>query len=155
MASSDLFPKTRFGVDSSGRGNRRAHRSNGRNDLTADRRQMVVLEPRDRGGIHAVVAAAAASDRVLLELTQPSGGGLACVEDPGAGAGDRLHEGASQSGDTRQLHHSVKRDPLGLQHSAGRARDAQDIVAGLYRRPVTPNSHDAHMQYRKFNRGRT
>ena len=78
-----------------------------------------VVEP------EAVVAAAAARDRVLLERAQP-GRRLARVEDLGAGALDGVHVPARERGDAGEAAEEVERRALAGQDRRGAAREARD-----------------------------
>ena len=79
----------------------------------------------------AVVAAAAALDRVLLELPQP-GRRLARVEDLGAGSLDRVDEAPRERGDAGQAAEDVQRRAA---RRSGSARAGPSSSATLRRRP--------------------
>ncbi len=82
--------------------------------------RMRVVQP------HPVVRAAAAGDRVLVELPQ-SGHRLSRVEDPGSGAGNGVDIRAGERGDATHAPEDVERRALAGKHGACRARNAREL----------------------------
>ncbi len=81
-----------------------------------------------------MVLRAAHPRRIFLQQPQARQR-LAGIEQDRAGAGDGVDIAARQRGDTGQMLHRVERGPLGGQHRASLAAEAQQIGAGI--NPVT------------------
>src|SRR6202008_2906965 len=74
---------------------------------------------------HAVVLRTAAAHRVLLRGAQARHG-LARIEDPALGAGDRIDEAPRHRGGSREQRQEVQRSALAAEHRARWARNAED-----------------------------
>ncbi len=97
-----------------------------RTALTASRTDpaaaMVVLDHDGVVEAEAVVVAAAAADRVLLEGAQ-AGRGLARVDDPGRHLADSVDDRPGRRGYATQVTEEVEADPLGRKDGPGRPGD--------------------------------
>src|SRR5690606_7313965 len=91
----------------------------------------VVLDQGRVGEGHAVVHAAAAAHRVLLQAAQ-SGGGLAGVADLGAGALEGVGPGTGGGGDTGEAAQDVEGAALGGEQVTGAGGDGQEHLAGFH-----------------------
>ena len=90
---------------------------------------VVVLDHGPVGQAHPVVEAAAAADGVLLQRA-PAGQRLAGVEDPRAGALERIDPGGGRGGDAGEVAGEVERGALGGEQAPGRTGDPHHHVAG-------------------------
>ena len=88
------------------------------------------------GQRHAVVHAAAAAHRVLLQRAQP-GSGLAGVPDPAPGAGHRVDPAPGRGGDAGQPAEQVERGALG--RSAGRGCWPRTVMSTSPRSTRSPS----------------
>ena len=106
----------------------RRNRAGGRDVVVLDENH--VVEP------GAVIGAASAPDRVLLQ-SSPARGRLARVEDDGLGPADRIHEPPGCGGDARQPLDEVEGGALGGEDGPGPAMDLSQNLAlsGIERRP--------------------
>src|SRR5262245_61338118 len=73
-----------------------------------------------------MVGAASASDGVFLK-SPPAWRGLARIENPGAGAENRIDKTSGQRGHSGQALHEIQRAAFGGEQRAGRALDSSNV----------------------------
>ena len=134
----DLIERIHLDDDAGDAG--RLSRCNRRADTACDR-DMIVLDHRRIPQAHAVVLRPAHAGGVFLQQAK-TGDRLAGIEQGRPRPSNRRDIGRCHRRDARQMLHGVERGPLGGQHRARLARQAEQFGACRNTRPVLDQTFD-------------